>query len=47
MNICYVYLKITKEAGELMRENLKLFADTVKNTLRGKTVGGEAFPKFI
>ncbi len=35
------------EAAELQRDNYEQFKRTVKNTLRGQTVSGVDFPKFV
>ena len=35
------------EAAELQRDNYEQFKRTVKTTLRGQTVSGVDFPKFV
>eukprot|EP01017_Pseudomicrothorax_dubius_P025522 TRINITY_DN2765_c0_g3_i1.p1 TRINITY_DN2765_c0_g3~~TRINITY_DN2765_c0_g3_i1.p1 ORF type:complete len:183 (+),score=52.37 TRINITY_DN2765_c0_g3_i1:52-600(+) len=38
---------LNREAGELLFKNYDEFRRVVKETLRGRTYGGQTFPKFI
>ena len=53
MGLIYLFIDpnpedpLNLEAAELQRDDFNAFKRTVKNTLKGHTVAGVDFPKFI